>query len=214
MIPQDFSYQLPARCLALLNALENQLPSYEGGPLRTTFLLALAMPLLTIPHQVINGNGQLVMRDVNRLRRDVAPIMNAPFADAPFRAGPGEPKDAWYYLRLPPANPRHPRELEIDGNGLRSGQYAEVAEAQRTGFVLHQVRNALAHAGVIYLDEEGRYEPEREARMLAFIAEIRENRNVVGYSALGVMENDFSAFLRRWARWLQELGLDRLALGA
>lgn len=68
------------------------------------------------------------MRNVNRLRRDVAPIMNAPFADAPFRAAPGERKGAWYYLPLPRANLRHPRELEIDGKGLRSGQYAEVAD--------------------------------------------------------------------------------------
>lgn len=69
MIPQDFSYELPARCLALLDKLEDQVPDMDGGPLRTTFLLIMAMPLLTIPYQVFNGHKKQVMRGVNQLQR-------------------------------------------------------------------------------------------------------------------------------------------------
>jgi hypothetical protein len=209
MIPQDFSYELPARCLALLEGLEDKVPDFQGGPLRTTFLLALAIPLLIIPDQVINGHRRLIMRNVNRLRRDVATIMEAPFCNAPFRADRGESRDRWLYMQFP-GYLHHPRELEVEGRGLRNDRYAEDAEGQKTGFVLHQLRNALAHAGVVYLDEEGRYQPERDARMLAFIAEHRGG----SYTVLGIMEDDFSAFLRCWARWLGTLGLNELALAA
>ncbi len=64
---------------------------------------------------------------------------------------------------------------------------------------------------MIYLDEEGYYRPANQARMLAFIS---EDRNPNPYMVLGIMEEDFSRFLRGWAAWLGELGVNDIALGA
>lgn len=213
MIPQDFSYELPARCLALLDDLEEKVPDMDGSSLRTTFLLSMAMPLLTIPDQVLSGHKKQVMRGVNQLRRQCAEVMEGPFGKAPFRIADGDDRDFWFYLQLP-QKPRHPHELEQIGHGLRHKDYVEPANQLPTAFVIGQLRNALAHGGVIYLDGEGLYRPDTEARMLAFIAEEWGDEKPFPYTVLGVMEADFSAFLRKWATWLGEQGINQPALAA
>lgn len=171
------------------------------------------MPLLTIPDQVLNGHKKQVMRKVNQLRRECAEVMEWPFAKAPFRIAEKDNVDRWYYLQLP-QKPRDPHELVQAGHGLRSEEYLAPAEDLPTGFVIRQLRNALAHGGVIYLDSEGFYRPDAEARMLAFIAEEWRGKKPPPYTVLGVMEADFSAFLRRWARWLGEQGISQSILAA
>jgi len=139
--------------------------------------------------------------------------MDAPFSKAPFRGQEKEERDRWYYRQLQ-GKPRDPNKLVDADHGLRHDDYLQPAENLKTRFVIGQLRNALAHGGVIYLNGKGLYQPGQEARMLAFITEEWRDEKPIPYTVLGVIEADFSSFLRRWARWLGEQGINQSALAA
>lgn len=58
-IPSNYSIDLPNRCLALLEGLwdhvsgDDKLGLLHGGPLTTTFLLSLAIPIVVMPTERI-----------------------------------------------------------------------------------------------------------------------------------------------------------------
>jgi hypothetical protein len=76
--------------------------------------------------------------------------------------------------------------------------------------LLQRLRNALSHAGVVYLNEHGRYEPAEQARMLAFVSKYQG----ANYRVIVVSEDEFGRFLRRWARWLKDAGFGKLSAAA
>ena len=67
---------------------------------------------------------------------------------------------------------------------------------------LLDLRNALAHGGIAYLDAYGRQARGGSAAMLAFAGTVQENRRLVGLNTLRVSEDDFCSFLMAWADWL------------
>ena len=84
------------------------------------------------------------------------------------------------------------------------------------GKILCILRNALAHGGVVYLDEDGQ-QSEKPAAMFGFVSSLREPEiacegkancegksvlKVVGWNILRVSDAAFIDFLATWSAWL------------
>lgn len=84
---------------------------------------------------------------------------------------------------------------------LGSDQARKDADYAAASRVLLDLRNALAHGGISYLDEHGQQGPG-PAAMLAFAGLKLRNRTPVGLNVLRIREEDFFEFLMAWANWL------------
>ena len=89
---------------------------------------------------------------------------------------------------------------------LADPQAAKDAKAADAGRILLDLRNALAHGGITYLDKEGQ-NTEGPAAMLAFAGTKMDRGKVVGLNVLRVSEDDFCAFLSAWTDWLDKSGV-------
>lgn len=81
--------------------------------------------------------------------------------------------------------------------GKEAHEQADRTEARR---ILLDLRNALAHGGIAYLDEHGRH--EGEAMMLAFASARMQRGRPVSLNIIRVSQDDFFDFLMAWADWL------------
>jgi hypothetical protein len=125
----------------------------------------------------------------------------ARFGDAPFAR-----EAAWTYV----SGHQHfnlargiPHGLIDDLSGAPAARAAMDAPAVR---ILTDLRNALAHGGIAYLDERGR-QTSSQAAMLAFVSAATGNRRNAGVNVLRVHERDYRVFLADWASWLRKAGV-------
>lgn len=214
-IPQHYSREIPQRCDALIEEL---IPIVErglgadaafGGPLKTTLLLALATPMIVLPVERIfkrvafGDSGVAGDRAIDEaLAQGVHAVLQGDhaFGDTPFGSG------GWAYAgTVEPFNvgKRWPEELlrRLDGKDARVA--AQCAPAWR---VLQDLRNALAHGGVAYLDADGRAS-HGAAEMLGFAGAVMKGHRVVSLNVLRIQKDDFRSFLSAWATWLRDVGV-------
>jgi hypothetical protein len=71
------------------------------------------------------------------------------------------------------------------------------------------LRNALAHGGVLYLDQHGHSTEGARAEFMAFVGEKRATRQLVGLHVLRISEGHFRECLGSWVSWLSGTGLSR-----
>jgi hypothetical protein len=183
-----------------------------GGSLGTTFLLAMAMPMVILPIERIlkpstEQSPDAISDDTEidpRLAEIVAEGLSErqAFGNAPFFQ-PG----AWSYIprserfSLAGAWPTTIIDQLCEDAAFRA---AEKASAKQ---VLICLRNALAHGGVAYLDKDG-HQTGGPAAMLAFVSTLSKmdkvtSRHVVdGCRVLRITQDDFACFLGLWADWL------------
>ncbi len=177
-----------------------------GGQLGTTFLLAMATPMLVLPIERIvrSANGLRVMG--NDLISNAA--IGAGLAKA-FATGQSFGKlniavDAtgWSYLENRPrfdiANAWSDELLaEFDQEQARTA--ARDADAAK---ILKVVRDALSHGGITYLNANGRHVVDGEVSMIVFSAHVGRSGNT--YNLVRVTEVAFHSFLIAWANWLNQ----------
>lgn len=72
--------------------------------------------------------------------------------------------------------------------------------------VLTDLRNALAHGGIAYLDAQGR-QTVGEAVMLAFAGSVMKGNRITAFNVLRLGERDYRRFLSAWASWHRESGV-------
>jgi hypothetical protein len=72
--------------------------------------------------------------------------------------------------------------------------------------VLTDLRNALAHGGIAYLDERGQ-QTGGEAAMLAFVGAVMKGNRITAVNVLRVGERDYRKFLSAWVSWLRRSGV-------
>ena len=123
------------------------------------------------------------------------------FGDAPFvREG------AWSYVAgHAPFNLAGGMPSELL-QSLSEPQAAKDAMDARAARVVTDLRNALAHGGVAYLDEAGR-QSGGQAAMLAFVGSVMKKGRITGVNVLRVREQDYLDFLAAWASWLRQAGV-------
>lgn len=220
--PVHYSSEVPARCQALIEMLADKVledgdpEGRWGGPLKTTFLLAMATPMVVLPIErlfkpVVWGAGVIANEEgmdpgvSRRVAEDLGPARR--FEDVSFFR-----KNAWSYIADSPAFPvsnEWPKEVldELAGDGAR-----QAAAAEGAGRFLYALRNSLAHGGVTYLDRDGRH-TYSATNMLGF-ASLVKARDPTRLRLLRVSVDEFQIFLKLWAGWLAQSGLEReLALG-
>ena len=72
--------------------------------------------------------------------------------------------------------------------------------------MLTDLRNALAHGGIAYLDARGR-QTDGQAAMLAFVGAVMKGGRITGANVLRIGEGDYREFLKAWASWLRLAGV-------
>lgn len=210
-IPQHYSRDIAQRCQALIRHLrpviEGGLPDDHrfGGPLDTTFLLAMATPMIVLPVERIfkpARPGADVPADDRELDPELAGRVGEVlgperrFADTPFVV-PGR----WSYV--PGHRPFRVADYWPIDLLEKLDSEAAFAEADRTPAqrILLDLRNALAHGGVAYLDASGR-SADGPAAMLAFACARTKDHRVTGLNILRTHQDHFCAFVMSWADWL------------
>lgn len=216
-IPQHYSRDVPERCERLLELLlpvveREQFEERYGGPLKTTFLLALATPMVLLPverlFKRINHNEGGIADDralSGALDDAVASVLGYTLKDAPFGG------NEWSYV--PGVEPFNiagswPTQL-LDRLGEKPA--FEAAQQASAWGILQDLRNALAHGGVAYLDAAGRNSTSG-AEMLVFAGLQTRHKAPPQLNLLRIQKDEFRDFLSRWTRWLTESGVSR-ALG-
>ena len=213
MIPEHYARDIVKRCETLIESLlpvvMQDTSGRFGGPLGTTFLVAMSTPMVLLPIErmlkpAANRDSVADDRTVDeRLGKAVAETLSATtkFGETPF-GGAG----AWRYVGgQKPFNLAGgiPGELLERLSDDESSKAALNTPAVR---VLTDLRNALAHGGIAYLDERGR-QTDGQAAMLAFVGAVMKGGRITGVNVLRIGERDYREFLAAWAFWLQQAGV-------
>jgi hypothetical protein len=211
--PLHYSTDIPERCKDLLDLLlghiedDANLLNKWGGPLRTTFLLSLATPMVVLPIErifkpVVQGRAGVANDAYVDAKLDdrIADVLGAGrcFERAPFFEG-----KAWRFVPEYPAfnvGAHWPAEV-LDM--LATAKAEECARTADAADILLLLRNALAHGGITYLDRNGR-ETEAATNMLGFAGWARSREAL---RILRVSVGAFERFLREWADWIAQTGV-------
>jgi hypothetical protein len=214
--PNHYSRELPARCQALIEgyadmvAADAALSERFRGPLMTTFVLAMATPMLVLPmerlYRPASGDASGVADD-----QALDPLLAKRVIDTlgganSFGAAPFFRENAWRYVAscdfFPVGRDWPDDRLDM----LASDAAASAARNAPVGDVLWAIRHSLAHGGVTYLDENGRQGFDA-TNMLGFVSYVKgTKRQQVRLVRVGV--EDFRVFLSLWAGWLADVGVE------
>lgn len=223
--PANYSVDLPSRCLLLLEQLWLHAETVHApgeralGPLTSTFLISMSMPIINLPIERIerhrNAKGPAYAND-----RPIAPAIvreiDRVLGGGLFKKAPFFREHAWSFARCgekPFPNIAHGVPPAI-ADQLASEDGAKLAAKLQTLQWCSILRNALAHGGVAYLDEDGRSSYGRPVRMFAFASGQYpkpgdgDPKQLVGVNFLRISKVDYFAFLRSWVAWLREAGIE------
>lgn len=206
--PQHFSRDLQTRCLHLIRELGPVVAKGEragpfGGPLTTTFLLAMAMPMLVLPFERIvqpatqrRAHGDDRDLDAGLTKRMLGGL-GGPFKDMPFYEG-----GAWSLVDTTEAF-NTAGELPAGLAAALSEQASFDRAANERAFdFLEALRHSLAHGGVMYLDRTGNTSRDEDpVAMMAFVSVAYPN-DLKHLRVIRVDEGSLKNFLAAWAKWV------------
>ena len=233
--PKHYSIELPGRCLKLIDELWSTASEIRAphrpdlGPLTSTFLLSMSMPILNIPVERIERHigkpeGAAYADDRSFSPEAVeafdAVIRHGRLGDAPFYAD-----GAWRFVDIR----EEPFPNIADGlpddvtDRLSEDQARAEAWKMDARQWISVLRNAMAHGGIAYLDADGRSNYDRPVKMYAFVsgkygkpkckhadAECHYGMGALEkLYVLRISEDDYLRFLRQWVAWLTEKGIIR-----
>jgi hypothetical protein len=214
--PRLYSAEVPLRCQALIDlfgaAVEADSDPHGrwGGPLKTTFLVAMATPMIVLPIERIfkqaRANNEGVADDRELDPRLAAMVIDNLGPAKTFGAAPFFEPDVWSYVpTLDPFEVANDWPAEVLDE-LHSAAGAKAAVDAPAQDILLALRNALGHGGVTYLDENGRH-AKAATNMLGFASFARSRHPEL--RLLRVTVPGFEAFLRLWSEWLASRGVGK-----
>lgn len=232
-IPAHYSQDLPDRCYQLITKLWPVVQDVraEGqehlGPLTTTFLLAMANPIIVLPierierHRGKEVGGYVNDRPLNdHLAQEVDRVLGAGrFDHCPFFV-----EAHWRFATIAFDHQNFALEFPLAlKEALDEASALEAAAALQASQWASSLRNAISHGGVSYLDASGCANHYGETVMLAFVSatypkypkghclEGRRDtsQSPVELKALRITEEGFRDFLTRWVEWLKSSGFSR-----
>jgi hypothetical protein len=184
-----------------------------GGSLSTTFLLAMANPIIALPVERIFKpiDGRSVVADDRGLNTGLSDEVNKAFdGKTKFRETSffAKAKPDWRLVRnVKPFN------IAEWGNDEVFKRFADdtakqAAAEEKAKFMMIHLRNAIAHGGIVYLDKNGSLN-EKTAAMLGFVsAKIDwKTQKLEGLHISRVSEPDFHRFLFEWSDWIEQSGI-------
>lgn len=225
--PYHYGINLPDRCLQLIDGLWDQAQRVHGndrpelGPLTSTFLISMAMPIINLPierieRQINKPPGYADDRHINddAVQAFVDVIRKGGFAAAPFFEDA-----AWSFFEVR----KQPFFNTADGipnnvaESLDGDEARKAARHMPASQWISILRNALAHGGVAYLDEDGKSGHDSPVKMYAFVSGKygrQECKNgdgncpsglgdLEGLNILRIKEDHFRSFLTKWVDWLR-----------
>lgn len=209
--PAHYASELPQRLGFLVDKLypivEGGLDGDRafGGPLGTTFLLAIATPMIVLPIERILHvvEGKRAMGDDQLGNAKLADQIARAFAKGSrFDALPFVDPRGWSYAANEPrfdVARNWPAAL-LTALGEPPAQAALcAADAVQ---ILKDLRNALSHGGITYLNAQGQHVYGDEVAMLAFVGHVTKKGDA--YNIVRVSQSAFQMFLLAWSQWLVE----------
>lgn len=214
--PTHYSTEIVTRCQRLIDGIAGQIAADSalveefGGPLRTTFLLAMSTPMIVLPmerlYKPLVGLGGVAddtaldpnLSDRVREQFDGRSVRDTPF----FVEGDWSYIDATAGFRLADPWPAPVFDMLDD-----PATFAAAADAPLDRF-LGCLRNALSHGGVTYLDQDGR-QSHSATNMLGF-ASFPSVRRTDELRILRISVDGYERFLRLWSGWLAENGVEEV----
>ena len=211
--PQNFSIDVPRRCLILLEQLWPSVSNKADGrelPLNASFLLAISTPMVNLPIERIwkpqSGRAVGHLNDAI-LNASLAKAVKADIGQNPVAKAAFYKAGAWrnHYLPKGAALP----DLSKQGLPLAVQQVLATdtaltaADALATETFYSILRNGLAHGGVLSLDSHGQTTEGAPVTRFRFVSTKQKKQAVVGLHFLQITMKDYRAFLRRWVGWLQ-----------
>jgi hypothetical protein len=233
--PANYSLELPERCLQLLDALwlhaqkTHQVARPELGPLTSTFLISMSMPIINLPIERIErregGEDRHYADDRQKMDPAAVTAIVETLQKRPLREAPFFVKDVWRFAcckEAPFPNIAYgvPEPIADKLDHEKAAQDAADMPASQWCSVL---RNALAHGGIAYLNAQGRSSRSFErqpVKMYAFVSGKYDQKSeqrpkpLIAVNFLRISEGDYYDFLRRWVVWLQETGIARASEAA
>jgi hypothetical protein len=216
--PLHFSLEVPKRAHQLLQDLYEQLGDSDGTrlPLKATFLLSVSIPIVILPIERIlkyrRNATDVHMNDavLNPKLADavdhaidlqaavhLADFFTGPWQFASLEKGTGFPNLAADGLpESIAAQLDTPAAIE-DARNLSANRFCKI------------LRNALAHGGILYLDEHGRSSPAAPVRRFAFVS-TNDPRNPTKLFFLRISMAEYRTFLQKWADWLKTEAVDEI----
>jgi hypothetical protein len=220
--PAHYGRALPQRCLQLIDGLWDQAEQIlqahrpELGPLTSTFLLSMSMPIINLPIERIERHRDKQERgyadDSAKDPKLSKAIFNA-LGGQELRRAPFYSRGSWSFCEagifnisdgLPAeyATTLATPEAEKKASKMPGSQWSSI------------LRNAMAHGGIAYLDHTGHYAYEAPVGMYLFVSgkfdEIDGEEKLIGLNLLRISEANYRNFLRAWVKWLEQHGLDEL----
>lgn len=230
--PQHFGIELPQRCLTLLDSLWGVASETYSertshlGPLTSTFLISMSMPIINIPIERIERN--LGLRDAEGYADDrhidpeVAEAFEIVLKRGRLGQAPFYEPDTWRFFQYRGNTINLSRNLpEEIADELDKDEAAQRASEMNTSQWLSVLRNALAHGGILYLNEHGRSSHDAPVKMFGFVCEkvnkgpcpndntqnCRAEKVPDGLNILRIGERDYYEFLHRWVDWMRKAGI-------
>jgi hypothetical protein len=221
--PRHYSVEIPQRCLQLIDELwpyaeKIHQPNHpELGSLTTTFLVSMSMPIINLPIERIERHRSAKIEgyaDDRHIDATITAAVDTILGGQEFRKAPFYSHGAWSFANYPNETPVNvarslpddlAQELRKEPSTLRAGKMP-------TSQWCSVLRNAMAHGGIAYLDEDGRTSYGQPIKMYAFISgTYTEEEELAGLNILRIGEANYRVFLRKWVEWLEASGLNDLA---
>lgn len=206
--PRQFSREIPRRANRLLTELYDNLPESEDRPfkLKATFLLSVATSIISVPYERSADDKEHLGDEDHADCIRQATHSADPISSSPFYSG------TWRYFRLEKGE-GFPK-LAIEGftpavlDGLRGEDAIKNARTMSCWLFFSNLRNALSHGSVFYLDAEGNTGENIQVSRFGFVSTARDQKDkkkVVALHIQTVTMADFRGFLSEWVDWLAKL---------
>ena len=226
--PQNYSLELPARCLALLDELwPYAQKTFHGGrpdlgPLTTTFLISMSMPIINVPIERIDrrrGEEDPHYASDRSIDPAVVRAIDETLGGKPVRGAPFFRYGAWRFVSCGTAP--FPNIANGLPESIAEGLDADVAARDAANMPASRwcsiLRNALAHGGIAYLNEQGQSSYGDPVKMFAFASGKYDQgrpQSLISVNFLRISENDYREFLHLWVGWLQKSGVAKASEAA
>ncbi|CAH1662417.1 hypothetical protein [Chelatococcus asaccharovorans] len=184
--------------------------------MKATFLLSVSMPIVILPVERIlkykRRPSEVHMNDavLNPTLADavdkgidleakvhLADFFTGPWQFASLEKGAGFPNLAADGLPEAIAAQLDTPDAVEDAKNLSANRFCKI------------LRNALAHGGILYLDEHGRSSSASPVRRFAFVS-TNDPRNPTKLLFLRIGMADYRAFLQKWIDWLKTAAIDEM----